>query len=154
MSGALTGARFWNDPRNLLLKQYFRALEVMRPKWFSHRAASPVMENVEGLLTANKGYKVRVDKVYAHEYGVPQRRKRTLIVGNRLGYRSSLPAPQYHATGRIYRQAGLTLYDAISALPQPAEKINMSSMICRRRVIGKARWVVLWVWCLIIWCPN
>ena len=42
------GSRFWDDPRNHLLKNYITALEVIRPKWF-------VMENVEGLLTSNSG---------------------------------------------------------------------------------------------------
>ncbi len=42
------GPRFWDDPRNHLLKQYVRALEIIQPKWF-------LMENVEGLLTSNKG---------------------------------------------------------------------------------------------------
>ncbi len=31
------------------------------------------------------GYRIRIDKVYAHEYGVPQRRKRVFIIGNRIG---------------------------------------------------------------------
>ena len=42
------GPRFWDDPRNHLLKQYVRALEIIQPKWF-------LMENVEGLLTSNNG---------------------------------------------------------------------------------------------------
>ena len=140
------GNRFWDDPRNLLLKQYLRALEVMRPKWF-------FMENVEGLLTANKGrylveitkafiglgYKVRIDKVYATEYGVPQRRKRVLIVGNRLGHRFELPPIQNHASGAIYRKAAITLHDAISGLPQPA-KAHDSAKPVRYEVPAASEW--------------
>ena len=94
------GAKFWDDSRNALLKNYVNVLEIVRPKWF-------LMENVEGLLTAksgiyvyeaakafiNLGYSIRIDKVYAHEYGIPQRRKRTFIIGNRLGIEFDLPEP-------------------------------------------------------------
>jgi DNA (cytosine-5)-methyltransferase 1 len=55
------GMRFWEDPRNALLKQYIHALQTMRPKWF-------LMENVEGLLTADKG------KIYFTSY--PRNMKR------------------------------------------------------------------------------
>ncbi|MGV0034792.1 MAG: DNA cytosine methyltransferase, partial [Candidatus Azotimanducaceae bacterium WSBS_2022_MAG_OTU7] len=77
------GPRFWDDPRNHLLKSYVRALNVIKPKWF-------LMENVEGLLTSNNGkyvfeaakafldlgYDIRIEKIYSQEYGIPQRRKR------------------------------------------------------------------------------
>lgn len=123
------GSGFWDDPRNALLKPYLRALEVMKPKWF-------FMENVEGLLTANKGqylfemtkrlidlgYKLRVDKIYATEYGIPQRRKRVLIIGNRLGRHFEVPRRQEYATGAIYRKGSLTLQDAISGLPLPTKR--------------------------------
>jgi DNA (cytosine-5)-methyltransferase 1 len=118
------GLRFWDDPRNSLLKQYVRALEAIKPKWF-------LMENVEGLLTAKNGqylfeaakafitlgYKIRIDKVYAHEYGVPQRRKRVFIIGNSLGYEFDLPTPKNNITGTIFRKANLTLSGAIAGLP-------------------------------------
>lgn len=118
------GMRFWDDPRNSLLKQYARALEIIRPKWF-------LLENVEGLLTAKKGqylyeaakafitlgYKIRVDKIYAHEYGVPQRRKRVFVIGNRLGYDFELPPPKNHINGAIFRKSDMTLAYAIGGLP-------------------------------------
>ena len=120
------GTRFWDDPRNALLKQYVRALQIIKPKWF-------LMENVEGLLTTKKGeylyeatkafielgYKLRIDKIYAHEYGIPQRRKRVFIIGNRLGYDFELPPPRCQIGGAIYRKADLCLWDAIGELPMP-----------------------------------
>ncbi|OAD22563.1 DNA (cytosine-5-)-methyltransferase [Candidatus Thiomargarita nelsonii] len=73
------GSRFWDDPRNHLLKNYIKALKTIKPKWF-------IMENVEGLLTSNKGksiyealkafielkYKIRFEKIYSQEYGIPR----------------------------------------------------------------------------------
>lgn len=121
------GPRFWDDPRNHLLKQYVRAIEVMKPKWL-------MMENVEGLLTTKDGeyvaevvkafvrlgYRVRLEKVYAHEYGVPQRRKRVIIVGNRLGKDFAFPSATVPSHGRIFRKGGVTLAQAFHGLPKPS----------------------------------
>jgi len=123
------GARFWDDPRNALLKNYVHALDVFRPKWF-------LMENVEGLLTLKKGqyvseiakafvnlgYLVRIDKVYAHEYGVPQRRKRVFLIGNALGFDFDLPTPFIDLKGPIFRQSDVTLRDVIGSLPPAAHE--------------------------------
>lgn len=119
------GTRFWDDPRNHLLKSYIRALSVLQPKWF-------MMENVEGLLTSNKGiylvetinalidlgYKIKLEKIYSQEFGVPQRRKRVIILGNRLGIDFSMPEPTSKVTGRIFRNSNVTLSSAISGLPE------------------------------------
>lgn len=119
------GIRFWDDPRNLLLKSYTTALEALKPKWF-------LMENVEGLLTANNGeylseivkvfivlgYQMRIEKVYAHEHGVPQRRKRVFIIGNNLGIPFRFPESTSSARGKIFRLSERTLRDAIGTLPQ------------------------------------
>lgn len=119
------GARFWHDPRNALLASYVKALEQIRPKWF-------LMENVEGLLTAKGGvyiyesckafielgYSVAVEKVYTQDYAVPQRRKRVIVVGNRLGIDFSFPQAKTNSTGHIYRETGYTLRRAISGLPK------------------------------------
>ncbi|MBL0127070.1 MAG: DNA cytosine methyltransferase [Flavobacteriales bacterium] len=120
------GPRFWDDPRNHLLKQYVRAIEVVKPKWL-------MMENVEGLLTTKGGeyvaevvkafvrlgYRVRIEKVYAHEYGVPQRRKRVIILGNRLGKDFTFPTATVPSHGRIFRRGGITLEQAFHGLPHP-----------------------------------
>lgn len=117
------GSRFWNDPRNKLVQSYAQALEIFRPKWF-------MMENVEGILTAAKGsyvfecikrmiqlgYTVSLKKVYMQEYGVPQRRKRVILVGNREGKRFAFPDPVEQASGAIYKHSSFTLREAIGDL--------------------------------------
>jgi DNA (cytosine-5)-methyltransferase 1 len=119
------GPRFWDDPRNHLLRSYVEALRTIRPKWF-------LMENVEGLLTSNNGiyileaakafielgYLIRIEKVYAQEFGIPQRRKRVIILGNRLGKSFAFPDPVSPATGRIFRKSGTSLAQAIDDLPK------------------------------------
>lgn len=123
------GMQFWDDPRNAMLKHYVGALRIIKPKWF-------LMENVEGLLTANQGnyiyevsqafielgYRIRIDKVYAQEYGVPQRRKRVIIVGNRIGIDYSPPEIISYATGRIFRKSDLSVLDAIGGLPNASDE--------------------------------
>lgn len=117
------GNRFWDDPRNKLVQNYANALECFYPRWF-------VMENVEGILTTAKGtyiietvremiglgYSVYINKVYMQEHGVPQRRKRVFIVGNREGKSFEFPPQLEPATGAIYRTCSYTLRDAISDL--------------------------------------
>ncbi|MGL5712939.1 MAG: Alw26I/Eco31I/Esp3I family type II restriction adenine-specific DNA-methyltransferase [Paraclostridium sp.] len=84
------GLRMIDDPRNLLFKEFVTIVENKMPKVF-------IMENVEGLLSMNNGktyesiiecfsnvgYKVRGHKLNAAEYGVPQKRKRVIIIGVR-----------------------------------------------------------------------
>ncbi len=120
------GLRFWDDPRNHLLKSYIRALSTIKPKWF-------IMENVEGLLTSNKGiyiseaakafielgYLIRVEKVYSQEYGIPQRRKRVIIVGNRFGHNFQMPEATIKISGQIFRNSDVTISHAIRGLPTP-----------------------------------
>lgn len=79
-----------DDPRNKLFFEYFRFIEVIKPKFF-------VMENVQGILTSNKGYakkeiikiaeelgyKTTISKITASDFGVPQKRVRAFFVGIR-----------------------------------------------------------------------
>ncbi|MDP2879910.1 MAG: DNA cytosine methyltransferase [Sulfuricella sp.] len=96
------GARDAQDPRNRLIFNYLRIVAEARPRWF-------IFENVEGLLTSDHGtavfslvraflglgYSVRIHKTNLAAYGVPQTRKRVLIIGNRLGVDFSLPSEMY-----------------------------------------------------------
>lgn len=118
------GMKAGDDSRNSLVRHYVRLLEGVRPKWF-------VMENVEGLLTndggvhvrdavaafLDAGYAVNVEKVYAQGYGVPQRRKRVLIVGNRLGHDFVFPESVTRFSGSIFRKGEITFSTAVSDLP-------------------------------------
>ena len=77
-----------NDPRNQLVLEYVRLLKEIKPRFF-------VMENVGGILSqrgkpyisalfdnlTQAGYKIQQSKLTASDYGVPQDRKRVVIVG-------------------------------------------------------------------------
>lgn len=86
------GQRFVDDPRNSLYKEFVRSVNKFKPSWF-------VMENVQGITNIGEGIILRqiyedfeaAGYVLDHkvinmaEFGVPQSRKRTVFVGNRLG---------------------------------------------------------------------
>lgn len=86
------GTRFVDDPRNSLYKYFVKTVERIKPKFF-------VMENVPGIISIGGGSILRqiyddfeaIGYTLTHrvinmaEYGVPQARKRTIFVGNRLG---------------------------------------------------------------------
>ena len=77
-----------DDERNFLFKYFVAVVEYLRPLYF-------VMENVPNLLTAEngyfkneliqlfaqRGYSVVSDTLNASDYGVPQNRRRAVIIG-------------------------------------------------------------------------
>jgi DNA (cytosine-5)-methyltransferase 1 len=124
------GSKDWADPRNVLLRNFVEMVVSLKPTWF-------VMENVEGLLTANDGiflieavarflktgYWVRAKKVYMEQYGLPQRRKRVVIVGNLEQCSFDFPEPtyfEYPALPIIEQYSQLSILDAIGDLPVPS----------------------------------
>ena len=126
------GPRKGQDPRNRLIYNYLSLISRLKPRWL-------LFENVEGLLTSNGGkdvvgmaqelrsigYSFRIEKVNFAGYGLPQTRKRVIIVGNKMGHYFRLP----HATfrfdsGKSKSYADLpfapTLLEAIGDLPRPS----------------------------------
>lgn len=101
------GAREADRRINTLYKEFARALGIIQPKAF-------IAENVSGLrrstykhllddqiarfsAAGEHGYNVVWQELKAHEYGVPQERKRLVIVGIRkdLGVGYTFPAPTH-----------------------------------------------------------
>lgn len=82
-----------NDPRNFLFRYYYEVVKFLKPKYF-------LMENVPNLLTTENGlFKNEIVKLFsdigyaldckvenAADFGVPQVRRRAMILG-RLGNR-------------------------------------------------------------------
>ncbi len=99
---SLAGKRQLNDPRNRLFEEYVRFLQSIQPKAF-------VMENVPGLVSGpmqgifremtgmlrQAGYVVKARILNAAHYGVPQSRRRVIVLGIRadLGVPPTHPAP-------------------------------------------------------------
>lgn len=124
------GMRQAEDARNDLVAQFAHLISELKPVAF-------LFENVEGFLTASeghyvfallrpliaRGYWVQVRKINAANYGVPQHRKRVIVIGG-LGWCPTFPpathsafgAPGAGLAGRSLPQTP-TLAQALSGLP-------------------------------------
>ena len=139
-----------NDPRNHLFESYVKILNKFNPKFF-------VFENVTGLLSAKingklivktifnklgEKYKVKYDPkilvLNSADYGVPQIRKRVIIIGVRKDISISpeeiyqgIIKTHFDPLANIENKTGLTKYvtvkDAIGDLPEikPGEGIEV-----------------------------
>ena len=113
------GLRLIDDPRNRLYREFVEIVAKVNPKIF-------LMENVEGILsiaggkTYNEiketfealGYRVHGQKLHAADYGVPQKRKRVVIIGSKIGDPKSL-FPEAVFPPELWP----TVADAISDIP-------------------------------------
>ena len=86
------------DQRNQLFKQFVRVVKDFKPEYI-------IMENVTGLMAKkneaalksiiklfNKlGYNIDVNILSAHQYGVPEKRRRTIFIGSRINNEISFP---------------------------------------------------------------
>jgi DNA (cytosine-5)-methyltransferase 1 len=111
-----TKTRNGKNKNNLLFQEFVRFVDELQPEWF-------LFENVEGLKGFNKGetlqqikdcftligYKTKEDVLYASDYGVPQRRNRFFMVGNRLGIDFEFPAKKPYT---------VTVNEALADLPK------------------------------------
>ncbi|MCM1497180.1 MAG: DNA cytosine methyltransferase [Clostridium sp.] len=103
-----------HDERNFLFKYYVEVVKLVKPRYF-------VMENVPNLLTAEGGYFYReIEELFksigyslksgvlnASDYGVPQNRRRAVIIGKKDGAAPEPPKP---------KDVSVTIWDAISDL--------------------------------------
>lgn len=117
--------RIIDDPRNNLYKAYLQFLSVVRPKFF-------VMENVRGM--ANKideikqnfreylgeEYQFDAAVLQAQDFGVPQNRKRLIMIGNRLGIN---PADIF-AEIEKQKRPSFVLKDALEGLPELRARVE------------------------------
>ncbi|WP_020550244.1 DNA cytosine methyltransferase [Embleya scabrispora] len=116
------GSRNVEDPRNKLWKEYLRFVRRARPKVFVIENVDRFQKSAEfALLLAEaqpggllEGYVLTDALLPAVDYGVPQRRKRAIVIGSRIG-EITVPEPT-HGPGRPQRWK--TVRDAIEHLPR------------------------------------
>ncbi len=99
------GLRQASDPRNKLWQQYVRVVLAAKPKVFvienvDRFLKSPEFELLSEMVSSGplKGYELRAAVLNAADFGVPQRRKRTIVIGSRVGA-IDLPAPTHSRYG-------------------------------------------------------
>ncbi len=135
LAGEMRGAK---DERGQLFYEYIRVLRSKKPKFF-------LAENVPGILSRthieefNKilgklsalGYTVNYQLIDARDYGVPQERRRVIIVGYKKNLRKSFkfPRPTYTRHGGTAldgtkTQKWLSLKKVIGELPEPIPALS------------------------------
>jgi len=127
---SMAGKRDPKDPRNKLFLEFVRFLRIVQPKFF-------VMENVPGIASMKdpygnfvfneimqtfekEGYKVDVKVLDSSNYGVPEKRKRAIFIGNREMLKNEFP----DFKGKVYLKEVLDLpYDEIPEIQHIYEKV-------------------------------
>ncbi|RPJ74215.1 MAG: DNA (cytosine-5-)-methyltransferase, partial [Alphaproteobacteria bacterium] len=111
-----------NDHRNSLFKEFIRLVKITKPYYI-------IIENVTGLIAkknektlkdifklfAKMGYTLDVQVMSAENYGVPERRRRTIIIGSRINETIVFPIPK---TEKI-----MTVGEALKNLKAPNGKV-------------------------------
>jgi len=137
-SFSLAGKRNVEDKRGQLVWRYINIIERVRPQAF-------VFENVTGLLSAknsqgekiidllkiafkNIGYSVEQQVMNAADYGVPQKRKRVIIVGLKEK-KFIFPIPTHGEGNRLLKKY-VTVKQALSDLPS-AVCNESESVMCK-----------------------
>lgn len=138
-----------NDEKNYLYKDFIKILEDKKPKLF-------LVENVLGMNQGEKfsklfkeliqdfsdvGYKVKHNILNAADYGVPQFRKRIIILGSRRDLDIKISYPEKtHSVKSLRTLKGkityplLTIKDAIEDLPEPG-MTNIENHICTKHKV-------------------
>ncbi|WP_157757581.1 DNA cytosine methyltransferase [Pseudalgibacter alginicilyticus] len=120
-------SRAFDDPRNHLFKEYARILKEVQPKMF-------LMENVSGMVTMQKGnvfelikkelsncgYNLFHKLLNAKDFGVPQNRRRIIIIGVRKDIKEpfKFPTPTHDETNY------LTVENSLLDTPIPESNPN------------------------------
>jgi len=125
------GSKDVDDPRNQLWKQYLRFVQVARPEVF-------VLENVERFRKSSefallldeadhgmiKDYELSHGVLLAADYGVAQRRPRTIVIGSRIG-KIDLPKPTHSKVPVEGLSPWDTVRSRIDGLPAMPDHVDM-----------------------------
>jgi DNA (cytosine-5)-methyltransferase 1 len=101
-----------DDPRNFLFLEFVRAVKNIKPDFV-------VLENVTGILGkknikitagiinqfAKLGYDMSVRVLSSDHFGVPQKRRRSIFIGNKLGLENIFPTPTHAGKSRTVKDA-------------------------------------------------
>ena len=133
-SFSLAGKRHVEDARGQLVWRYMDIIKHVQPKAF-------VFENVTGILSAKNsegvrivdalreafsdiGYNVQLKVLNAADYGVPQRRRRVIIVGLASGQTFEYPKPTHSENGSDGLAKYVGVREALDDLPSATESEN------------------------------
>ena len=116
-----------DDERNNLWRHFMRAVEDIQPSVFLLENVPRFLQSAEGAravkIAEDIGYQTVVETLWGHDFGVPQKRKRSFILGSKLGV-PFFPEPPDEPVR--------TVYDAIGDLP--SEPTNENWHVSRKHV--------------------
>lgn len=119
-SMANTMTRNMDNPNNIMFREFVRFVRDIRPEWFlfenvwglTNIEGGKTEEYIESEFRNIPGYdNIKTAILWASDYGVPQRRNRFFMVGNRLGIDFEFPKPM---------SSSVTVGEALSDLPSLA----------------------------------
>jgi DNA (cytosine-5)-methyltransferase 1 len=134
------------DPRNKLVYSFVDVVKRVKPRWF-------VMENVPGLASLDEGrflkalleefgeagyHNCEARILNAADYGVPQLRRRLLVIGNRTGHIIPWPRKKFFAEPKDWQDPYRTVGEVISDLAEPG---SYSKFTCHVPMNHKPRLV-------------
>ena len=112
------------DDRNDLVKKYFEYIEIIKPDWI-------IMENVSGILNLGGGIYIDfIEKklkslkynnfdyriINTADYGVPQKRKRFILIANKTNNLIPWPKPKYFSEPEDWQYPYRTVGECITDL--------------------------------------
>ena len=131
------GKKDKDDPRNTLFKEFLRATKLIKPRYI-------IGENVKGLLTKQTtdkqnyidvikasfeeiGYTIYSQVLKAHNYNVPQKRERLIIVGikNNINKTFNFPPPIENSNPNLI---DIVKFNMTGALKIEPEDFDMNSI--------------------------
>ncbi len=119
------------DSRNTLFKEFVRIVKITKPLFV-------VVENVTGLLAKKNektlkaifkefsklGYNMDAQVLSAHNYGVPEKRRRTILIGSRINNQILYPKKTHDVImAKTFRNA-VTIGDAFKDLHDKSGKFH------------------------------
>lgn len=119
-----------NDERNSLFREFVRLVEISSPEFV-------IVENVTGLLAEKNektlkaifscferlGYSLDVQVMSAQQYGVPEKRRRTIIIGSKRSSKIVFPLPTHDIEVAGKRLPAVTVGEALRDLKTAEGKI-------------------------------
>lgn len=125
------GTRDDEDPRNRLWREYARIVSAARPQVFVIENVERFRRSPEFVLLVNEvesgllqDYQITHDVLNAADYGVPQRRRRTIVIGSRVGA-PLLPRPTHSEAGAEDHSPWRTVREALADIPFETESRNL-----------------------------
>jgi DNA (cytosine-5)-methyltransferase 1 len=131
------GSKDIDDPRNQLWREYVRVVTAAHPKVFVIENVDRFMRSAEFqllLAEADDGALSEYELSYGHlnaaDFGVAQRRLRTIVIGSRLG-KIELPAQTHaRAPGDSGLEPWVATLDRISGLPETPGSTVLPASTC------------------------